>query len=515
MACTSHPLASEAAINILRRGGNAMDAAIAACAVQCVVEPESTGIGGDCFCIYAPEGSTDLIAFNGSGRAPRAATAEWYLDRGISEIARHTPHAVTIPGAVDAWQTLAEDHGRMSLGELLEPAIALACDGYPISSRVAYDHAAQLSVLRSNENAARIFLNNGEVPEVGSLRRQPELGATLSRIARDGRDGFYCGEVADDIVGYLNSLGGLHSLEDFASCKGEYVEPISTEFRGHEVYECPPNGQGVIALLALNIIEQCDLANASASNLERICCEIEAGRRAYADRALYVADPDFCDIPVEMLLSREHAAQLLASISSDGSCGTPAPAWSGPAHNSTVYITVVDSDRNACSFINSLFDGFGSGLVTPRTGVTLQNRGQGFVIEPGHPNCIRPAQAAIAHHHPRNGRKERARRDAIRRDGRPVPGLRPHAPSDTVFRFRPRPSRSHRRAKAVPHSGTDEVEFESTVPDEIRDGLLKRGYNMVPAARPIGGAQAIWVDWDENVLTGASDPRKDGCCIGY
>jgi gamma-glutamyltranspeptidase/glutathione hydrolase len=242
MAATSHPLSTLTAINVLQAGGNAMDAAVAACAVQCVVEPQSTGIGGDCFVLYSARGSADIMAFNGSGRAPAAATAGWYQEHGIAAIDRLTPHAVTVPGAVAAWARLIEDHGTKSLGELLQPAIRYARDGYPIHSKVAADWKNQLENLRNNPNAARMLLVDGNAPAAGSLHRQPELAATLSRIAEQGRDGFYLGAVAEDMVTYLNSLGGLHTLDDFAQAEGEYVTPIRTTYRGYDVYECPPNG---------------------------------------------------------------------------------------------------------------------------------------------------------------------------------------------------------------------------------------------------------------------------------
>ena len=254
MASTSHPLSTQTAIDVLRNGGNAMDAAVAACAVQCVVEPESTGIGGDNFCIYAPEGSSDLVAYNGSGRAPAAATAAWYAENGITTIERQSPHSVTIPGAIDAWDTLVRDFGSRPLGELLQPAIRYARDGYPVSSRVSADFASQLELLKNDAAAGKVFIKDGKTPAVGTMHRQPELAATLEKIAADGRDAFYTGPVADDIVSYLQSKGGLHTMADFATARGEYVEPISTNFRGYDVYQCPPNGQGVIALLLLNIM---------------------------------------------------------------------------------------------------------------------------------------------------------------------------------------------------------------------------------------------------------------------
>ncbi|MGF1499576.1 MAG: gamma-glutamyltransferase, partial [Elainellaceae cyanobacterium] len=251
IAATSHPLATQAAINLLQAGGNAVDAAIAACAVQGVVEPQSTGIGGDCFALYAPVGSQRPIAFNGSGRSPTAATVDWFRHRGITQIERHSPHAVTVPGAVDAWSRLITDYGRKSLGEVLQPAYRLAEEGYPVYPRVAYDWHRAEPTLRRDVTARRIFLPQGRSPRPGKLHRQPELARTLTAIAQQGRDAFYQGAIAQDMVDYLRQLGGLHTLDDFATAQGEYVTPIATTYRGYEVYECPPNGQGLAALLML------------------------------------------------------------------------------------------------------------------------------------------------------------------------------------------------------------------------------------------------------------------------
>ncbi|MGE3626789.1 MAG: gamma-glutamyltransferase family protein, partial [Hyphomicrobiales bacterium] len=388
MACTSHPLATQAAVAVLRDGGNALDAAVAACAVQCVVEPESTGIGGDCFCLFAPLGSAELVAYNGSGRAPAAATAGWYAERGIRQIERYSPHSVTVPGAIEAWATLLEDHGTKPLAELLAPAIRYARDGYPISSRVSFDIAVEAPALKKDFEAVKMFLPGGKAPPVGSVHRQPGLANTLERIAKQGPDGFYRGPVADEIVSLLQRMGGLHTLEDFAEVKGDYVTPISTGYRGYEVHQCPPNGQGVIALLLLNILEGFRTGEGPLA-LDRVVAEIEAGRRAYADRALYVADPDRAEVPVEMLLSQAHAAKHRDDIRAATEPGARA-AYSAKAHASTVYISVVDKDRNACSFINTLYHPFGSCIFAPESGVMLQNRGQGFVLDPEHPNCIAP-----------------------------------------------------------------------------------------------------------------------------
>jgi len=512
MACTSHPLASQVAIDVLKAGGNAMDAAVAASAVQCVVEPGSTGIGGDCFCLYAPNGSADIVAFNGSGKAPAAASVDWYQSNGFDEIERNTPHSVTVPGAVDAWATLIADHGRKSLGELLQPAIAYARNGYPIASRIHQDFVSAVALLRKDETAARIFLLDGQAPAVGQRHRQPELAATLGKIAEGGRDAFYAGEVMEDILGYLQGLGGLHTEADFANVKGDYVQPISSEFRGYRVHECPPNGQGVIALLLLNIMSEIETGNHPIT-LKRIHQEIEACRLAYTARNLFVGDPAFSDIPVDGLLSDAYARSLREKIDPRQVNNNPQPGV--PGHEDTVYITVVDKDRNACSFINTLFAGFGSGLVAPRSGVVLHNRGCGFNLDPESPNRIegnkRPLHTIIP--------------GMVTKDDRTVMPFgvmggqyqsMGHMQFLTAFfDYGMDIQEAMDRPRFMPNPFDGSVEIEGTVPEEIRKALAQRGHRLVAPAKPIGGSQAIWIDWEEGVLTGGSDPRKDGAAIGY
>ncbi|MGI9501013.1 MAG: gamma-glutamyltransferase [Geminicoccaceae bacterium] len=512
MACTSHPLSSQVAIDVLKSGGNAMDAAVAACAVQCVVEPGSTGIGGDCFCLYAPEGSAELVAFNGSGKAPAAASVDWYRENGFHEIERNTPHSVTVPGAVDAWETLIRDFGRKSLGELLQPAIRYARGGYPISSRVHTDFASGAALLSKDETAARIFLPGGRPPAVGQMHRQPELAATLEKIADNGRDAFYAGEVMDDMLAYLQSRGGLHMEGDFAAVQGDYVQPISTEFRGYRVHECPPNGQGVIALLLLNIMSEVETGD-HPINLERIHQELEACRLAYRSRNLYVGDPAFSDIPVDELLSDAYARKLRQEIDPAQANETPDPGV--PGHEDTVYITVVDKDRNACSFINTLFAGFGSGLVAPRSGVVLHNRGCGFNLDRESPNRIegnkRPLHTIIPGMVTKNERTVMP----FGVMGGQYQSMGHMQFLTALFDYGLDIQESMDRPRFMVNPFDGAVEMEGAVPADIQAELKRRGHRLVPPSKPVGGSQAIWIDWEEGVLTGGSDPRKDGAAIGY
>lgn len=515
MVATSHAMATAVGLDILRRGGNAMDAAVAACAVQCVVEPESTGIGGDNFCLYAPGGQIkDMVAFNGSGRAPAAATAAWYREQGITTLERQSPHAVIVPGVIDAWDTLVRDHGSMDLGELLQPAIVYARDGYPVASRVASDFASQAHLLANDEASARVFMPGGKTPGVGEMHHQPELAETLSKIAAHGRDGFYTGGVAEDIVSFLQSKGGLHTLEDFKNVQGDYVTPISTNYRGYDIYECPPNGQGVIALLLMNMFKDVPTEGVDPISVERLHREIEYGRLAYQDRNVYVADQDQSDVPVDWLLSDAHAKELAAHFDPSRAMD-PLPPVSMPKNESTVYISVVDKDRNACSFINTLFSNFGSVQMAPKSGVLLTNRAQGFTLEEGHLNCIAPNKRPLHTIIPGmigDGDK------AVMPFG--VMGGQYQAFGHMqfltkYFDFGMDVQETQDAPRVFPIAGTMDVEVEGTIPADVIDGLRALGHNPIRPAKAIGGSQAIWIDWKNGVLTGGSEPRKDGCAVGY
>jgi gamma-glutamyltranspeptidase/glutathione hydrolase len=514
MAATSHPLATQTAIQLLRDGGNAVDAAIGACAVQCVVEPGSTGIGGDCFCVFAPEGSTDIVAYNGSGRAPAAADLSYFQKNNIGAIERYSPHAVTIPGAVDAWSRLSADHGRLPLGEVLAPAIDFAQNGFPIASRVHLDFTVAAPLLRNDAVSASIYLVNGEAPAVGAVHHLPKLAGALKAIAEGGREAFYKEWIASDIVEHLQSMGGLHTMEDFATAAGEYVTPISGAFRGYTIYECPPNGQGVIALLLLNMMQQLEIVPGGPLTADRIHYEIEAARLAYRARNMFVGDPGFADIPVDALLSRRYARDLVAAIDPLRAVVPPRDV-ALPRHNDTVYITVVDKDRNACSFINTVFDSFGSGITAPQSGVTLQNRGQGFNLTPGHPNCIEPGKRPLHTIIPalaaRGGKTVMS--FGVMGGQYQAFGHMQFLTRHIDFGFDLQEAMDLPRFMIDPHTGV--VDMETGIGDDIMRGLVARGHQIKRPLKPIGGSQAIAIDWDNDVLTGASDPRKDGCAIGY
>ena len=512
MASTSHPLSTQTAVTILQDGGNALDAAIAACAVQCVVEPESTGIGGDCFCLYAPAGSDNIIAFNGSGRAPMALSSDRLLEQGIPRIERQSPHAVTVPGAVDAWTQLNRDHGRMDLDRLLAPAIAYARDGYPVTQRVARDFAGAFEWL--DADARTVFARDGGPVPLGARHAQPALAATLERVGRDGRAGFYEGPVADEIIAKLRALGGFHTNEDFAAAIGEYVDPVSTLFRDHTVWQCPPNGQGVIALMLLNIMAGMAPDDGNPITPERLHLEIEAGRLAYRDRGLVLADPAQADVPVREMIDPAYGDSLRRQIA-PGSRLDPLPPSQLPRHSSTVYITVVDRDRNACSFINSLYDNFGSGIMAPRSGVMLHNRGQGFVVDADHPNGVAPGKRPLHTLIPGMVTKDGQVTMSYGVMGGEYQAFGHMQFLTRHFDYRMDVQMAQDLPRFFPNPFSDFVELEAPIPDDVRDKLRHMGHDIRPAGKPIGGSQAISIDWDTGLLTAGSDPRKDGCAMGY
>jgi gamma-glutamyltranspeptidase/glutathione hydrolase len=511
MAATSHPAATLAAIDVLREGGNAMDAAIAACAVQCVVEPAMTGIGGDCFVLYASRGGASIHAFNGAGRAPAATDASALRAQVLTVIPANSPHAVTIPGAVDAWCRLAADHGSLPLGRLLEPAIAYATNGFAVTPRVALDWEATRELLSSRPATAATYLVDGSAPAAGTVLKLPALARTLNAIADHGRSAFYEGRVAADMVATLNAEGGVHTLADFAATTGRFVTPIQTQFRNYRVHECPPPGQGIIALLIMNI-----LANFPGSGdplaPERLHIEIEAARLAYAVRNAILAEGS--PTTPARLLSAEFAAKLAARIDPERAA-TELPSFAGPEHRDTVYLTVVDGDRNTVSFINSVFDHFGSGILAAESGVLLHNRGMSFVLDPGHPNTLAAGRQPMHTIIP----------------GMMTEGDRVRMPFGVMGGHFQAMGQAHLVNKVVdfgmdlqsamslprlfPIPGKPVVEAEATLPEGSRAGLVARGHNLVVSSDPIGGAQAIWIDWERGVLLGASEPRKDGFALGY
>jgi gamma-glutamyltranspeptidase/glutathione hydrolase len=510
MVATSHPLAALTAIEVLRAGGTAADAAVAAGALLGVIEPQSTGIGGDCFALIQPKGEGKISAYNGSGRAPMAATAEWYLEHNIKAIPLTSPHAVTIPGAVDAWTVILRDHGKFGLDSLLQPAIKAAEEGYVVAPRIAFDWKNQFEKLKKGTNTGRYLLPHGRPAVAGDVIRQPELGRTLRAIAKDGRDAFYKGPIAEDMVETLRAIGGLHTLDDFAAHSTETTVPIGTMYKGLDVWQCPPNGPGITMLVMLNILSRFDLTKFPAMSVERFHLEAEAARVAYMMREQHIGDPAFVKVDIEGIL-KEFAEQYAGKIRMDRLLDLP--KVSPPMHPTTVYITVVDKDRNVCSFINSIAHAFGSAIVSNKTGILLQNRGAGFRVQPGHPNCIAPGKRPLHTIIPSLVTKAgRALMPFGVMGGQYQPVGQVHVLTNMLDY-----GCDVQEAIDMPRGLHYEniYQLEDGVPADIVEGLRKLGHQTTHVIPPLGGGQAIWIDWEKGTLTGGSDPRKDGCALGY
>lgn len=510
----NNPLATQAGLDILRAGGNAIDAAIGAAAVLGVVEPQATGIGGDVFCLYAPAGEKRVYALNGSGRAPAAASAEALRARGLTAIDPDSPDAVTIPGAVSAWEAVAQRFGRLGLAAALQPAIGYADEGYVVHDRVAWDWAGAVPRLRAN--AATALLPGGAAPRAGDRMTNPALARTLRAIAASGAGAFYRGPVAAALVRELRARGGVHQESDFEAglASAIFVEPIRLAWKGYEVWECPPNGSGLIALMILGILDGFDLADGPLGAL-RYHRHIEAARLAYRDRDAFLADPSVAEVPVAKLLSRDYLAALHTLIDDERALPElPEPGETRlPAHNDTVYISVVDADGNACSFINSIFESFGSAIFVDACGVLLHNRGASFVLDPQHPNALaggkRPMHTIIPGMLTRDG-------DAVMPFGVMGGHFQPMGQTlllSNIVEHGLTIQAAIDHPRLMPRLGS--VQVERGIPSATRAGLTARGHALADIDVPHGGGQAIWIDRTRGILIGGSDPRKDGLALGY
>ena len=507
MAATSHPDATLAALDMLRAGGTAADAAVAAAAVQAVVDPHMTGVGGDCFVLYAPAGR-DPVALNGSGRAPAALR----LDAlgGVAALPDDSPHAVTIPGAVAAWEALTERFGRLGLDRALDAAIRCAREGWRVHPRVGRDwRVAQARLARGP--GREHLLKDGAAPRIGDRIESPALAGTLERIAREGARGFYEGPVARAMTARLAALGGLHKEDDFARADAQWGAPISAAYRDRRLVEHPPNGQGLAALIIARILSRFDLADASLSEADRAHLLAEATKAGYRMRDAIVADPDVAPVDVEGALSDATIARLASHI--DIVRATPAGAYDLPAQRDTVYLTVVDRDRNACSFINSIFHPFGSTILCPTTGVLFQNRGLGFSLTPGHPNALAPGKRPMHTIIPALIMKGERVETSFG-----VMGGQYQAAGHAQFLSRTVDlGEDPQQAADAPRSfaADGKLTLEATHTPDTADELRRRGHEVVVSSDPMGGCQAIRIDWERGLLIGASDHRKDGFAAGY
>ena len=508
MCATSHPLAAAAAIDILKVGGSAADAAIAGAVLLGVCEPQMTGIGGDCFALISPGPDGDVVALNASGRAPAGLDPAALRAAGHGAVPVTGPESVTIPGAIDGFCRLSERFGRLPLSEVLAPAIRYFDEGVPVAPRVAFDWVRDAPVLRGD--ARRHYLLDGQVPRVGQVFRAPKQAEVLRRIAAEGRDAFYTGAVAADMLAALRAEGGVHTEDDFAAQRADWTDPISAPYAGIEVVEHPPNGQGAAALLMLNILAQFDLAAMDPLGADRVHLEAEATKLAYDARNRFLGDPSRMD-PVDRLQDPALGARLAALIDMGRAMGPAAPITEA-VHTDTIYITVVDRDRMAVSLIYSIFNGFGSGLASPEYGILLHNRGAGFTLAEGHPNEAgpgrRPMHTIIPGMIRRAGRVETP--FGVMGGQYQAAGHARFVTNVEIFGMDAQAALDSPRAFAI----DGELRLERGYGEEVRADLAARGHAIVTPETAIGGAQAIRIHPD-GVLEGASDPRKDGCALGY
>lgn len=511
MASTSHPLATTTALNVLRDGGNAIDAAIAASAVLCVVEPAMTGIGGDCFAIVCePDGT--IHGLNGSGRSASGAHLDWYLERGITDLNSHPAHSVTVPGALKAWDALLTRFGTKELPELFAPAIAFGRNGFPVASRVARDWAWLGDKIHKHSGAKTHISNNGRAPAFGEIFKFQALAQTLETVARDGVDAFYSGDIAAEIAATVQADGGFLSEEDIAGITADWVTPISTKYGGIDVHEIPPNGQGITALILLNLLDRLGARELDANSIERAHLEMEAGRIAYSVLDAYVGDPADMSVRVEQLLSNEYSdelAKLFNPLARNDDITLPKLPSSD-----TTYLTIVDRDLRAVSFINSLYNGFGSGIVTPNSGIALQNRGACFSLEAGHDNAIGPSKRPLHTIIPGMATKDGKLAWSFGvMGGSYQPMGHSHVLTNMIdYGMDPQEALDHGRI----FWGDDGIlNIEDGVLPEISNGLEALGHRVRPAAMPLGGGQIIGVDHKNGVMIAGSESRKDGMAAGY
>ena len=523
MACTSQPLATQAAIDILKLGGNAVDAAIAANAVNTVVEPMSCGIGGDLFAIVWDEKSKNLYGLNASGRSPKSLTLKMLKDMGLSKIPVHGPLPVSVPGCVDGWFELHERFGKISMEEILAPAIYYAENGFPVTEIIAQYWLDGANSLKDQPGFAEIFMPNSKSPTKGEIFKNPALAKIYKLLAKEGRDSFYSGSIAVEIESFIKQHGGFLSVEDLQAHKSEWVDPVSTNYRGYDIWELPPNGQGIAALQILNILEGFNISEMGFGSEKYLHLLIEAKKLAYEDRAKFYADPSFNKIPVDQLISKEYAKKRKELISLTKASNTYEPG--DLEEGDTIYLTVADKDGNMVSLIQSLYWGFGSGLVSPKLGFPLQNRGELFSFEEGHFNQYAPGKRPFHTIIPA----------FVTKNAKPflsfgVMGgsMQPQGHAQVLMNIIDFNMNLQEAGDAprIRHGGSSQptgtfmktggyVNFESGfTPETIRD-LVKKGHKLQISTGGFGGYQAIMIDYENKVYYGASESRKDGQAAGY
>ena len=511
VVASSQPLATQAGLDIIRKGGNAVDAAVATAAVLDVVEPFSTGCGGDAFTLIHLSGQSQPLSYNGSGRSGSLVTLQELLDKGWADMPARGGPPVTVPGALHLWSHVIEKHGVLEMKEILGPAIHYARNGFPVSPLVGESWKGILGVLK-NDAAREIYAPNGKAPNVGQVMRNKDLADSFETVVKEGPEVFYSGRIAESIVSTVQEHGGFLTLEDMAAHKTEETKPISVSYRGVDVYEHPPNGQGFAALSMLNIMETFDFSGLAPLSTERFHLMIEAKKLAYADLHQYNADPKFYDVPLEKLLAKSYAKKRAESIDSDHAMSIYAPGLS--LGHDTVYLAAADGEENAVSFINSLYMSIGSGLVAPGTGIKLQNRGHLFSLDPEHPNCYAPKKLPFHTIIPGALYKENELMGVFgimggahqaQAHGQFVSNLVDHGMSPQEALDHPRFDHDH---------STNKVGLESAVPPKTQTELRELGHILVhETASYFGGGQAILKL--EDAWIAGSDYRKDGQAAGF
>jgi len=525
MVATSQPLATQLGIDILKRGGSAVDAAIAVNAMLGLVEPMSCGLGGDLFAIVWDAGADALFGLNGSGRSPYALTRDIFAAKGLAKIPLRGPLSWSVPGCVDGWFTLHDRFGRLPLPDLLAPTIDYAARGFPVSPVIATIWQESTDLLSADPGAAATYLSNGRAPACGEDFCNPDLARMLRLIAEGGKEAFYRSEIAEEIVAVSQKLEGYFTLRDCADHTSTWVEPVCVPYRGYDVWELPPNTQGIAVLEMLHILEGFELEKLGHNSVETLHLLIEAKKLAYEDRARFYADPAFTEAPLDLLLSEEHADAQRRRIDPNRAALEFLPEDPRLRRGDTVYSTVVDGDRNAVSLIQSIYYEFGSGIVPPGLGFALQNRGALFSLDPEHPNRLEPHKRPFHTIIP----------GFVTKDGQPVfsfgvmggdqqPqgqvqvlvnridfGMDAQAAGDAL-RFSHDGS-STPIGDVMRDSGI--VYLEPGIPEAIAEGLRQKGHRVEYREGGFGGYQGIWIDPETNMLHGGSESRKDGCAIGY
>jgi gamma-glutamyltranspeptidase / glutathione hydrolase len=526
IVATSHPLASQAGLDVLKAGGNAADAAIAASAMLGVVEPMSCGIGGDLFVIYWDAKSQRLYGLNASGRSPYLLNRQVFAEKKLTQVPVEGPLSWSVPGCVSGWETLRARFGKKPLADLLVPAIQTADEGFPVPEVIGGYWESSESALKATPEAAAAFLVGGQrAPHVGEMIKLPQLGASLRLIAQQGRDAFYKGEIAKKIVAYSQSHGGYFSLPDFADHTDDWVEPVSTNYRGFDLWELPPNGQGIAALQMLNVLEQFDLKSLGHNSADHLHLFLEAKKLAFADRSKFYADPAFGELPVKQLISKEYAKAQAARISRTKAANEVPPGDPRLARGDTIYMCAVDKDRNCCSLIQSNYMPFGSKLVPGDVGFVLQNRGALFALDEHHLNRLEPHKRPFHTIIPA----------FVTKDGKPwfcfgVMGgdVQPQGHVQILVNmidFGMNVQAAGDMARVVhtgsatptglPAEGVGTASLEQGISDVAVEQLRAKGHQVSRVQTSFGGYQGILIDWENGVLHGATESRKDGVAAGY